>query len=72
MWDEETGLNYHLHRYYDRVSGRYVQADPMKAGYRRGLKRGSGNGERAPGTCLLKKTQHKTTPCRRFHSIVRY
>ncbi|SFD91140.1 RHS repeat-associated core domain-containing protein, partial [Paracidovorax konjaci] len=29
VWDEETGLNYNLHRYYDAASGRYIQADPI-------------------------------------------
>nr|WP_245783705.1 RHS repeat-associated core domain-containing protein [Paracidovorax konjaci] len=28
-WDEETGLNYNLHRYYDPATGRYMQADPI-------------------------------------------
>ncbi|SFE05159.1 RHS repeat-associated core domain-containing protein, partial [Paracidovorax konjaci] len=29
VWDEETGLNYNLHRYYDPATGRYMQADPI-------------------------------------------
>ncbi|MBF9263518.1 RHS repeat-associated core domain-containing protein [Paracidovorax cattleyae] len=29
VWDEETGLNYNLHRYYDPATGRYIQADPI-------------------------------------------
>ncbi|TCP10558.1 RHS repeat-associated core domain-containing protein, partial [Simplicispira metamorpha] len=29
QWDEETGLSYNLHRYYDAVTGRYTQADPI-------------------------------------------
>ncbi|SFE05187.1 RHS repeat-associated core domain-containing protein [Paracidovorax konjaci] len=29
VWDEETGLNYNLHRYYDPATGRYLQADPI-------------------------------------------
>ncbi len=29
VWDEETGLAYNLHRYYDAQVGRYVQADPI-------------------------------------------
>ena len=29
QWDEETGLAYNLHRYYDALTGRYVQADPI-------------------------------------------
>ena len=29
VWDEETGLSYNLHRYYDVGTGRYVQADPI-------------------------------------------
>ncbi len=29
VWDEETGLAYNLHRYYDAATGRYVQADPI-------------------------------------------
>ena len=29
QWDEETGLAYNLHRYYDAATGRYVQADPI-------------------------------------------
>jgi RHS repeat-associated protein len=27
--DEETGLSYNLHRYYDVATGRYIQADPI-------------------------------------------
>jgi RHS repeat-associated protein len=27
--DEETGLSYNLHRYYDAATGRYIQADPI-------------------------------------------
>ncbi|RYH21042.1 MAG: hypothetical protein EON54_25860, partial [Alcaligenaceae bacterium] len=29
QWDEETGLAYNLHRYYDALTGRYIQADPI-------------------------------------------
>lgn len=29
VWDDETGLSYNLHRYYDVSTGRYVQADPI-------------------------------------------
>jgi len=29
VWDEETQLTYNLNRYYDQVSGRYIQADPI-------------------------------------------
>jgi len=29
QWDEETGLAYNLHRYYDPDTGRYIQADPI-------------------------------------------
>ncbi|MDA8447740.1 RHS repeat-associated core domain-containing protein, partial [Paracidovorax valerianellae] len=29
VWDEETQLAYNLNRYYDQVSGRYIQADPI-------------------------------------------
>ncbi|MBB6579817.1 RHS repeat-associated protein, partial [Comamonas odontotermitis] len=29
QWDEETGLAYNVYRYYDKVSGRYIQADPI-------------------------------------------
>jgi len=29
VFDEETGLSYNLHRYYDAATGRYIQADPM-------------------------------------------
>lgn len=29
QWDEETGLSYNLHRYYDAATGRYTQADPI-------------------------------------------
>ncbi len=29
VWDEETGLSYNLHRYYDAGTGRFVQADPI-------------------------------------------
>ncbi|GAA4429508.1 RHS repeat-associated core domain-containing protein [Acidovorax lacteus] len=29
VWDEESQLAYNLHRYYDAVTGRYVQADPI-------------------------------------------
>ncbi|RYF01441.1 MAG: hypothetical protein EOO32_03960 [Comamonadaceae bacterium] len=29
QWDEETGLAYNLHRYYDAATGRYMQADPI-------------------------------------------
>jgi RHS repeat-associated protein len=29
VFDEETGLSYNLHRYYDAATGRYIQADPI-------------------------------------------
>ncbi|MDA8444385.1 RHS repeat-associated core domain-containing protein [Paracidovorax valerianellae] len=29
VWDDETQLAYNLNRYYDQVSGRYIQADPI-------------------------------------------
>ena len=29
QWDEETGLAYNLHRYYDAATGRYIQGDPI-------------------------------------------
>jgi len=29
VWDDETGLTYNLHRYYDAATGRYIQADPI-------------------------------------------
>ncbi|WCM94851.1 hypothetical protein M5C99_09150 [Acidovorax sp. NCPPB 2350] len=29
VWDEETGLSYNLHRYYDAGVGKYIQADPI-------------------------------------------
>ncbi|MFG0611345.1 RHS repeat-associated core domain-containing protein [Delftia sp. WSY_14] len=29
VFDEETGLLYNLHRYYDAAMGRYVQAAPI-------------------------------------------
>jgi len=29
QWDEETGLAYNVNRYYDKTSGRYIQADPI-------------------------------------------
>ncbi|WCM92979.1 RHS repeat-associated core domain-containing protein [Acidovorax sp. NCPPB 2350] len=29
VWDEETGLSYNLHRYYDAGTGGYIQADPI-------------------------------------------
>jgi len=29
VWDDETGLSYNLHRYYDVSTGRYTQADPI-------------------------------------------
>jgi len=29
VFDEETGLSYNLHRYYDAETGRYIQADPI-------------------------------------------
>src|SRR5260370_1078239 len=29
VFDEETGLSYSLHRYYDAATGRYIQADPI-------------------------------------------
>ncbi|MBD9582761.1 RHS repeat protein [Delftia sp. DLF01] len=29
VFDEETGLSYNLHRYYDAATGRYMQADPI-------------------------------------------
>lgn len=29
VWDEETGLAYNLHRYYDAATGRYIQVDPI-------------------------------------------
>ena len=29
QWDEETQLSYNLNRYFDRATGRYIQADPI-------------------------------------------
>jgi RHS repeat-associated protein len=29
VFDEETGLSYNLHRYYDAATGRHMQADPI-------------------------------------------
>ena len=29
VFDEETGLSFNLHRFYDAATGRYIQADPI-------------------------------------------
>ena len=29
QWDEESGLAFNINRYYDKTSGRYIQADPI-------------------------------------------
>jgi RHS repeat-associated protein len=37
QWDDETGLAYNINRYYDKSSGRYIQADPsgLEGGWNR-------------------------------------
>jgi RHS repeat-associated protein len=42
VFDEETGLSYNLHRYYDAATGRYMQAAPI--GRRGGVGSGSKEG----------------------------
>lgn len=63
-WDEETGLHYNRHRYYDPFSGRYVSRDPI------GLDGGNNIYQYAPNPSqwvdplgLAKKDQENRRPC---------